>query len=139
MSAKTAFNTQLKATISSTLTKIKDVTSLKPFGLKANTVDSSSHDSPATSGGKGIVEKITGMVEMGGVSFDVNYDPTDTTHQFLESHIGEAVVFNIVFPGTTTRTAAFTAIITGFAPDAPHNGKYTASGTLEITGAITWS
>lgn len=137
MPAKKAFGTKIQAEVTTpgTFADIAQVTNIKPFDIKADIVDASSHDSPGQ-----MREKLAGFLDNGECQVDINYDNANTGHKFLQNNVGQSKDFKIVFPGPTTdNTVAFTAIIKGFSGGAPYNDKLTASVVLDISGVLTWS
>lgn len=137
MGAKKAFGTQLKAEVTTpgTFVAIAGITNIKPYSRKADIIDGTSHDSASETR-----EKLPGLLDNGECQVDLNYNNENTGHIWLDASVGLSKSFKIVFPGATTpNTAAFTAIVKGFDPAAPHDGKLTASVVLDITGVISWT
>lgn len=137
--AKKAFGTKLQyesAVSPSVWTDIAAVTNIKPFDKKVDVIDGSSHDSTNE-----FREKLAGMKDSGDVQLDINYDPANTSHQAMESQLGAAENFKLLFAGAPTgRTSGtFSGFVKGFTPGAPHDGKFTATVVIEITGEITWA
>lgn len=89
----------------------------------------------------GAEEAITSAVlKTGEVSFEINYDPTDSTHSAATGILGNLEDntkknWKILFPDATAWT--FGAWVTKFQPKAPVNGKLTAAVSMKITGAPT--
>ena len=92
-------------------------------------------------------EYIPTLIEAGEVSFDVNFKG-DATQGFASGSLYDDMIdktkrnFQLVLPsgvGTTNDTAAFAGYVTGFELAAPVEGVLTASITIMITGAVTWS
>jgi predicted secreted protein len=111
---------------------IAKVTKVRPYALKADSVDISDHDSTSR-----FREKTAGMLEAGAVSLDLNYDQDAATHQLLESTLGTTKNYRIAFPGS--RTATFSGFIDGVTPELPHDNKMTCSVSVQISGVITWA
>ena len=135
MAGKRAFGTALayETTTPGTYQAVANITNVKPYQLKADVVDVTSHDSPSD-----YREKLVGSLDAGQCQLDLNYDPAATTHIWFATEFAAKASHNykITWPGGT-KTATFAAYITGLSPEAPFDGKLTASVTLEITGPVT--
>lgn len=137
MAGLDAFGTQLQrgdgATPTENFTPIANVTDITPPALERETLDVTAHDSPDA-----WREFIGGLKDGGEVSVDVNYDPRE--HDGIIDDFADANPRNykIVWPGTLGEWA-FTALLTGFEPEAPHDDKLAASLTFKVSGkpAIT--
>lgn len=82
-------------------------------------------------------EHIATVKRSGEVSLDLNFEPTETTHQDLESALGEKRSFQLVFPDGSSTQWEFDAIVTGLEIEAPFDGKISGTGTFKITGEPT--
>lgn len=135
MAGKRAFGATIsyESATPGTFVPIVNVVGLKPFSLKTDIVDVTAHDSPSN-----YREKIAGMQDAGQCSFELNYNPDAVSHQYLIESLGSAAVesFKVTFAGSS-EYFTFDGIITAFDVDAPHDGKLTASCTVEITGPVT--
>lgn len=114
-------------------TAIADVVKIRPYGLKADAIDVSDHDSPSK-----YREKIPGLLDAGGVQLDINYDQDATTHQYLEAELGVVKNWRITFPGTG-RKVTFSGFIDSVTPELPHDNKMTCSVSLVISGVPVWA
>lgn len=137
MAGLDAFGTQIRrgdGGAPETFTAIANCTSITPPGLSRNTYDATTHGSPG-----GWMEFVGGLKDGGEFSTDVNYDPGD--HDALIDDFDDAAPRNyqIVFPDDLDTTWSFTAVLTGFEPDAPHDGLLTASLTWKVSGKPTFS
>ena len=88
----------------------------------------------------GYVERMASIVDSGEVSFDVNWIPTDSTHDPATGLWADMVAktlrhFSVTLTEGSSMT--FSAYVASVAPSAPVVGPYTASVTLQITGAVT--
>lgn len=91
-------------------------------------------------------EFVGGLRDGGEVTFDVVYDPDQTT-QAAGSAPGLAYMlangtlgdFQLAFPDTTPTTCQFYALVTAFSPKAPMADALTADATLKLSGAPTWA
>jgi len=120
-----------------TFTTIAEVSSISGPGLSLDTIDVTHHSSTA-----GWREFVGGLLDAGEVSFDINYTPTDATHDASTGLIKDMVDrtvrnFQLVFPDTGNTTWSFSALVTGFEPSEPIDDKLAASVTLKLTGQPT--
>ncbi len=129
--------TVLKMTISSTLTAIAQVTEIDGPGMSTGTKETTNLAST-------IITRRAQLPDPGTISATIQYDPTDATHTFLTTTAGSwpqaAVACEIDFPVSTTHKAAFSAILTKFAPKGMNEeDNLEADIELQVTTAITWS
>jgi predicted secreted protein len=86
-------------------------------------------------------QMIKGLKTPGEVTFDINYLPSDASHNAATGILSDFAVDNvidpwsIVFPDGTVWT--FPAFVSEFTPNAPVNDVFTASVTLTIAGQPT--
>ncbi len=139
--AISAHGTLLKSgdgvTPTETFTTIAEVTNISGPALSTDAIDTTSHDSPNNHR-----EFIGGLKDGGEVTFDINYIPTNPTHDASTGLLADYVArtlrnFQLVFSDSGNTTWSFTAIVTGFEPGEPVDAQLTASVTLRITGAPT--
>ncbi len=131
------FGTLLK--MGSTPTTIAHVTNITGPGYSSDPVEVTAHDSPSA-----YREYVAGLLDAGDVGFDLNFDPSETTHRDAAGGIID--VFNqravesfvIEFPDGVIQ-CAFSGIVTAFEPDMPFDDKMTASATVKVTGKPTWT
>lgn len=134
MTKHSAFGIQLKRGA----TTVAGVKSVSGPGLKVDTEDVTSHDSPG-----GWEEVVATILRSGEIKVEIEYDPAGATHKNeaggllydLSQRAGTA--YSIVFPVDPVVTWSFTAFVIGFEPNAPVDGALTATVTLKITGAPT--
>ena len=132
-----AFGTKLKRG-GTAGTAIAQVTNISGPGLSADTLDVTSHDS--TNAWR---EFLGGLKDGGEVSLDLNFDPAGTTHKnasgglLYDFEAGTATTYALVFPDAASTVWSISAIVTGFEPAAPMDGKLAASVTLKVTGQPT--
>lgn len=102
--------------------------------IAQETVDVTSHSSTWR-------EHKATIADGGEVTFDINYDPADSTHQLLRAAASDGAThqFQVTFPDTGASTATFDGIVTGFEISAPVADKMTAALTIRVTGAITFA
>lgn len=120
-----------------TFTTIAEVMKIKGPGLIQDTIDVTNHDSAGS-----WKEFIAGLKDAGEVTFTVNYQPTNATHNATSTGLvadltaGTKRNFQLVFnPGSPTW--AFTALVSKFDVIANENDRYTADVTLRVTGQPT--
>lgn len=137
MSNYDAFGTKLKRG-GTAGTAIAQVTNISGPGLTAETLDFTSHDSTA-----GWREFGQGLKDGGEITLDLNFDPAAATHKnasgglLYDFEAGTATTYALVFPDSATTVWSFSAIVTGFEPAAPMDGKLSASATLKVSGQPT--
>ena len=140
-SAIGAFGTLLKigdgATPTENFTTIAEVSNISGPGLSMDTIDVTSHSSA-----DGWREYIAGQLEAGEITFDINYIPTEVTHNLAKGLLGDLAAktrrnFQLVFPDAGSTTWKFTALVTGFEPSEPVDDKLAASVSLKLSGKPT--
>lgn len=115
-------------------TTIAEVLDISGPDLSLDTEEVTSHDSPG-----GWEEHIGTILRSGEVTFDVNYVPTEATHDASTGLIADMVArtvrnFKLVFPDAGSTTWSFSALVTGVKPAAPVEGSLKGSITLKVTG-----
>jgi len=110
-------------------TAIGNLISVTPTSLSVATIDSTDMDSTWRT-------FIAGLKDGGDCSFEIAYDPSDSSHTTLEGYIGQENGISIAWSDSTTCT--FDAIVTSFSPSASIDDKLTCSVGLKITGAVTF-
>lgn len=134
MAGLDAFGTSLSrgdGAASETFTPIASITGFSPPGISRSTIDVTAHDSPDA-----WMEFVGNLKDGGEVGVDVNYDPAN--HDTLLADFEDATPTNyqVAFPEGSVWE--FAAILTGFEPDAPHDGKLAASLSWKVTGKPTF-
>lgn len=86
-------------------------------------------------------EYVAGVPDAGEISFDMDYDPSDTQQQGLVTDMTGRTLrnFKVIFPDAGAAEYAFAAFVTKFETDMKVKGALTASVTLKISGAITFT
>lgn len=87
-------------------------------------------------------EFVATILDAGEISFDINFIPSETTHDVTTGLLADMVNktkrnFQIEFPDTGATTWTFAAYVTGFELSEPVEGALGASVTLRITGQPT--
>lgn len=118
-----------------TFTTIAEVRSISGPTTTVNLEDVTSHDSSAW------MEKIATLIDPGQITFDLNYTGAATQDSLRTDMLARTKRnFQLVLvPLTPDETIAFTAIVTQYQVEAPHDGVLRVSVTLDITAAWTWT
>jgi predicted secreted protein len=132
MTKYSAFGTALKRGA----VEIAGVTNISGPGLSLDTEDVTSHDSANY-----WEEHVGTILRSGEITLDIVYDPAAATHKnasgglLYDMEQRATNTYSLVFPNATEWS--FSALVTGFEPDAPVDGALTASVTLKLTGDVT--
>lgn len=118
-------------------TTIAEVQNISGPSLSLEMIDVTNHSSTA-----GWKERIGGLLDGGEVTFDINFQPTASTHNYSAGLVKDMVNrtrrnFKIVFPDGSSTTWTFSALVSKFQSKAPVNGQLSASVSLMITGQPT--
>lgn len=84
--------------------------------------------------------KVTDVADGGELTFDINYGPTSTAHQYLFDSLEARRLekFTLSFPDLGTKTTwSFLGFVTGFQPSLPVRGVISASLTVTVTDNVT--
>lgn len=137
MAGKAGFGTVLKMGANA----VANITRIGGPQFSAETIDVTAHDS-----GSAYRELIPSFLSAGEVQLDLNFDPTIASHKdaaatgLLHAFKNRTLVaWEIEFPVTPTADAAFNGYVTGFEIDSPFDDKLSATVTITITGAVTWT
>lgn len=133
MSGIDAFGTQfqVESATPGTFTAVANVTNITAPAIERETLDVTAHDSA-----NGYMQFLGGLKNGGECSFEVNYDPSK--HDALVAHMddGDPKNYKVVWPqGLGSWT--FTAVMTGFAPEAPYDDKLSAEISFQVSGKPT--
>lgn len=132
MTKYAAFGTLFKRG-AATIAQVKNISGP---GLKLDTEDVTTHDSTG-----GWEEVVGTILRSGEVKLELVYDPQAATHKYAANgllsdlSLRTATTYSLVFPDTTTWT--FSGLVTGFEPEAAHDGALKASVTIKVTGQPT--
>lgn len=101
--------------------------------VERETHDVTTHGSPDA-----YREFLGGLKDGGEVSVDINYDPRE--HDILTDDFDDAAPRNykLVWPGTLG-DIEFAAVMSGFEPSGPVDGKLEASLTFKVSGKPTFN
>lgn len=116
-------------------TTIAEVRSITGPGLTTDTIDVTNHDTS-----QGYREFISGLQDGGEFSFDINYIPSNATHNnttgllraFDQKTINN---YRLVFPDATTWN--FRGLVRQVSITAPIDGQLTASVAVKVSGKPT--
>jgi predicted secreted protein len=106
--------------------------------LARDSIDVTTHDS--TSAWR---EFVKGLKDGGDISFDVVYDPTESTHDATTGLLadfdneGTIPAWRLTFPDGSSTQWTFDGFLTGFSPSEPKDDKLSASITVKVTGVPT--
>lgn len=136
MSGRDGFGTHFRRattiTPGTTYETIANVTNISGPGRKRETIDVTAHDSP-----DGWMEFIGGLKDGGEVQLDLNYDPTETTHD-LDDDFEDADPRNyriVMFPGTIDEwTWQLKGVMTEVSDEFPYDDKMGRKVTIKVTG-----
>jgi len=83
-------------------------------------------------------EYISGLIDSGTASIELNWAPGNDTDEFLRDlfETGEVRQHQIEFPNGVTVT--FEASITGYSKSVPIDDRMTATVEISVSGAETW-
>lgn len=114
---------------------IAQIQTISGAALSLDTEDVTTHDS--TEGWEDVVATV---LRTGELSFDIVYDPAETTHSATAGLLDykenrKLAFFTLTFPDATVWQ--FSGYVVGFEPDMPHDGALTAAVTVKITGKPT--
>ena len=121
------------------LATVVQVLDLSGPSLSLDTTDVTTHDSAS-----GFEEVVATVLRSGDGTINIVYDPAADTHDatagagLLSRLEGKIYTnFSLVFPDTGSTTWAFDGYVTGFNPDAAHDGALTASLSIKVSGVPT--
>lgn len=137
--AKTfGFGTALKVSNGASpevFTAVAFVSNISISGYAVDTVEVTTHDSE-----NGFKEFIAGLSDGGEVSFDVVFDPSNSTHNEttggLKAIMDAKTVKNwkVEFPMSPVKTWAFSGLMTSFELEAPLDDALAGSVSIKVTG-----
>lgn len=133
MAKYSAYGTKLKRNG----TDVAQILSLSGPSMSADTADVTEHD------GDGWEEVIVTVLRSGEVTFEIAYDPDETTHKNSSGGLlhdfttRTSATWSVVLPSTPAKTISFTGFVTGFEVSAPVDDALKASVTIKPTGQLT--
>lgn len=113
--------------------EVAEVINITPGEATADRVDATHMQSPNRRR-----EYISGLIDNGEASFEINWVPGSNTDELLRElfKTGDIVQHRITFPGGVTLT--YDASIIGFSKVIPIDDRMTATITLAVSGDETW-
>lgn len=114
---------------------VAEVTKITPFAIARESVDVTHTESPDR-----IREFIPGLVDYGNASIEMNFVPGSDADQRMRAlfETRELSRCQLSFPTSPPTLMNFFALATAYEPDAPIEGKMTASATFKISGKPVW-
>lgn len=139
MSGRDGFGTVFKRattlTPGTTYEVVANVTTISGPSRSRETIDVTAHDSPG-----GWMEFIGGLKDGGEVSLDINYDPSEDTHD-LDDDFDDVSARNyqiVILPGTEDEhTWSFKGVLTGLEDEFPYDDKMSRTMTIKMSGKPT--
>jgi len=139
VSGRDAFGTEFRrATTLSPGTVFETIANVTNIGgpeRTRETIDVTSHDSPGQ-----WMEFIGGLKDGGEISLDINYDPTELTHD-IDDDFDDDVPRNyriVMLPDTEDEhTWTIKGIMTNIGDEFPYDDKMGRSITIKVTGKPT--
>lgn len=118
-------------------TTISEALTITGPGLDSDLIDVTNHDSPTR-----FREKIQGLKDAGQISFDINYNPVDPTHDAATGVLADYVSgakanYQLVFPDPAMTTWTFEAFVKQASPTEDVAEQLKLSVVLEVTGQPT--
>lgn len=133
MAATPGNATLLKVSISASATTITQRTSVGIPSAERAAIETTDLDSTDAT-------FIVGIRRSRELTFEINYDPAETTHAYLWTsyQAGTKDAWTVVLADAGAGTFTFDGYLTAFAPSAAQvDGLVRFTGTVRITGAIT--
>lgn len=136
MAGVNAFGTEFQrgngATPTEVFTTIAHVTKIGGPARKRDTIDVTTHQSP-----DGWMEFIGSLKDGGEISLEVNYDPTEATHDLDDDFddVDPRHYKIVILPDTADEyTWALSGILTELGDEFPYDDKMSRSMTIKVTG-----
>lgn len=117
---------------------VAEVDNISGPKMKRDTQDVTSHSSP-----DGWREFIGTLRDGGEISFDINFNPTGSTHSYSTGLLSQFATSNtvatwdLIFPNTAATTWTFPGIMTGFEPKFDTDKIIGASISIKVSGKPT--
>jgi len=116
---------------------VVQVISLNASPIEDEVYESTNMESPAGTNGLGMREYVPGLGSDGQVSGEINLlSDTLTTLRGLRQKL---ITWKITFPFTSVKSYVFNGILTTLGTPVAHNGKMTASFTIQVSGLPTYT
>lgn len=120
-----------------TFSDVGEVRSISGPSIEVDEQEVTTHSSAALGAFK---EFIATLIDAGSIEFDINYVPSDITHQAIRSDLLLRRIGNwkIVLPGLV-ETISFKAFVKSAPYEFPTDNVVKQKIALRVTGAPTWS
>ena len=120
-----------------TFTTVPEVRSISGPSTETDEAEVTTHSSAAAGAYR---EYILTLIDAGSIEFDINYVPSDAVHQGVRSDFINRVKrdWQIVLPGSI-QTISFSGYVKTFSLEFPTDDAITASVSIRLTGAVTFS
>lgn len=130
-----AYGTCLQQEIASVFTDIAQVRSITGPSIAKASIDSTHLKSP-----NGWRENVAGLKDGGEVTFELLFDPAETSHQEILDLLDEdqATNFKIIWSDDASTEWPFAATLQSASPTAELDGLLLMSVTLKVSGEITF-
>lgn len=122
-----------------TWSKMASIMDISGPELSTNDIDVTTNDSSDAT-----KEYIAGLIEPGEVSFDINYDPSVSSHDRGETNSFPSLLLSravknwrIQIAGSTSNVIYLNGYVKQFGIDLPMEEQVKASVTIKVTGSIT--
>jgi hypothetical protein len=113
-------------------TNVAEVTNITPPQYTRDAIEATHHASPNS-----YREYIPGMIDGGEVSIEINYVPSNADVIIAALQSSSAGQFRITHANGVSVT--FSAVVTGYSPETPIDGKMSATATFKVSGRPTWA
>lgn len=124
--------TGIRTLVGGSLVAIGGVRDISGPSLTVGTTDATTH-------GDDWALKVTDVADGNDLTFDINYGPTATAHQYLFDSLEARRLekFVLSFPDLGTKTVwTFLGFVTGLSPSLAVRGNITASVTITVTDNV---
>ncbi|WP_337175379.1 hypothetical protein [Paludisphaera sp.] len=121
-----------KAGTGTTYAPIDGVTNIQPPQESAAEVETTNYASARA-------ESRPGLADSGSATIDIDFDPADEDHLYLQSIVGVTKPWRITVPGEQDLTIDFDGYITGWNPNLNARGaKATSQFVIRVTGLVVY-
>ena len=121
------------------LTKVGEVTDIKPPSRSRDTIDTTSHDSSGD-----YREFISSLIDAGEATFTINWNPGDANDILIETIFASGNLTSFAIDvnkagGAPQRRISGSMIMTGYEPDnVVIDDKMSATITMKVSGPLTF-
>lgn len=134
MAVNDGFGVVLKRHNGSTYVTVAQLRDVNGPSMKKDRVDVTTKDSSSR-----WRDFLSTLRDGGEISFEIEYDPTATTHAALvdDFESDTTTQYQIAFGDGSSTSASFVGTVVAFEPQGPMEGALTANVTIAITGAVS--